>query len=31
MERLEAVIQETTYRNEDNGYTVLRVGSGKIL
>ena len=28
-EQLTAVVQETTFRNEDNGYTVLRVGSGR--
>ena len=26
---LTAVVQETTFRNEENGYTVLRVGSGR--
>ncbi|MCI5957121.1 MAG: ATP-dependent RecD-like DNA helicase [Clostridiales bacterium] len=29
MEQLTAVVQETTFRNEENGYTVLRVGSGR--
>ena len=29
MEKLTAVVQETTFRNEENGYTVLRVGSGR--
>ena len=28
-EQLTAVVQETTFRNEDNGYTVLRVGTGR--
>ena len=28
-EQLTAVVQETTFRNEDNGYTVLRVGAGR--
>lgn len=28
-EQLTAVVQETTFRNEDNGYTVLRVSSGR--
>lgn len=28
-EQLTAVVQETTFRNEDNGYTVLRVGVGR--
>lgn len=26
-----AVVQETTFRNDENGYTVLRVGSGRNL
>lgn len=30
-EQLVAVVQETTYRNEENGYTVLRAGSGRNL
>ena len=29
LETLTAVVQETTFRNDDNGYTVLRVGSGR--
>ena len=29
LEQLTAVVQETTFRNEENGYTVLRVGSGR--
>ena len=29
MEQLTAVVQETTFRNDDNGYTVLRVASGR--
>ena len=29
LEQLTAVVQETTFRNEDNGYTVLRVGAGR--
>ncbi len=29
LEKLTAVVQETTFRNEENGYTVLRVGSGR--
>ncbi len=29
MERLEATVAETTYRNEDNGYTVLQVRTGR--
>ena len=28
-DQLTAVVQETTFRNEDNGYTVLRVGTGR--
>ena len=28
-EQLTAVVQETTFRNEENGYTVLRVGVGR--
>lgn len=28
-EQLTAVVQETTFRNEDNGYTVLRVAAGR--
>ena len=29
MEQLTAVVQETNFRNEDNGYTVLRVTVGR--
>ena len=29
LEQLTVVVQETTFRNEENGYTVLRVGSGR--
>ena len=29
LETLTAVVQETTFRNDENGYTVLRVGSGR--
>lgn len=29
METLTAVVQETTYRNEENGYTVLRAAAGR--
>lgn len=29
MEQLTAVVQETTFRNEDNGYTVLRAAVGR--
>lgn len=29
LEQLTVVVQETTYRNEENGYTVLRAGSGR--
>ena len=30
-EQLVAVVQETTFRNEENGYTVLRAGTGRNL
>ena len=29
LEQLTVVVQETTFRNEENGYTVLRAGSGR--
>jgi len=29
LEKLTVVVQETTFRNEENGYTVLRAGSGR--
>ena len=29
MDKLEAVVSDTTYRNEDNGYSVIRVVSGR--
>ena len=29
MEQLTAVVQETTFRNEENGYTVLEARSGR--
>ena len=29
MEKLTVVVQETTFRNEENGYTVLRAGTGR--
>ncbi|MBP3645547.1 MAG: ATP-dependent RecD-like DNA helicase [Clostridia bacterium] len=29
LDTLTAVVQETTFRNDENGYTVLRVGSGR--
>ena len=29
LETLTTVVQETTFRNEENGYTVLRVGTGR--
>lgn len=29
LEQFTAVVQETTFRNDDNGYTVLRVGAGR--
>lgn len=31
MEQLTAVVQDTTFRNEDNGYTVLRVTLGRAV
>ena len=31
LDTLTAVVQETTFRNDENGYTVLRVGSGRSL
>lgn len=29
MESLEGIVSETTFRNDENGYTVLRIGSGR--
>ena len=29
MEQVEATVQETIYRNEDNGYSVVQVTIGK--